>query len=288
MRAVNAIGLLVLALQSTVLLHSADALAQTIAVDPGAGGARSAKAPCKAECPDFYEGGLGGLRVSSTRVVGSDRARHGAGIGLQLSGHNNMYGFRRGFSYRSTTFFLLGGGARGFEGGLGADLAWGWRVPVAPKHGPLVRLGMRGYLLGNNELYASLLELPQVQLGYQWMRGAELLELAGHAGAVLAGRYNTGEHAYRKLGDAFELGGHAAAHLRPVHLELGFARVLTDSSPGDPVDTVTGQLCGQAVFAWLCVDARYYRGNSNVLVGSGVVDAVYAGFSVGAGPAAFR
>jgi hypothetical protein len=147
---------------------------------------------------------------------------------------------------------------------------------------------MRGHLLGNKELYSSLLELPQVQLGYQLMRGAEVLEVAGRAGAVLVGRYNTGNDAHRKLGDAFELGGHLAAHLRPVHLEMGFMRVLTDSRPGDPVDMVSGALCGEAAFAWLCVDARYWRGNAVFPSGWGTVNSVYAGFTVGAGHSAFR
>jgi len=231
----------------------------------------------------LYEGGMFGVRTSTTRVHGSDVDTNGAGIGLELTSHNETYGIRGPVTHRGTTFFIIGGGARGFEGGLGGDFAVGWRAPVASHHGPLLRLGMRGWLLGNNELYSSLLELPQLQLGYGWIKGGDVLELAGRAGPVLTGRYNTGEQAHRKLGDAFEIGGHGAVHVDPVHLELGYMRVLTDHGPGGAVDMVSGNLCGAALALRLCLDTRYFRGNESFASGSGVAESVYAGLSLGMG-----
>jgi hypothetical protein len=224
-----------------------------------------------------------GLRVSSTRVQGSDRDRSGAGLGLQLAGHNQSYYARGGFSWRSATFFLIGGGSRGFEGAIGGDVAWGYRPPVSRTHGPFVRAGLRGWLLGNQDLYSSYFELPQIQLGYGWLNKGNAVEIGGRGGAVLIGRYNTGADGTRKLGDAFELGGYAAAHLEPVHLEVGLTHVMPDSRPGGDVDMIDGRVCGEAGFLWLCVDGRYYRGQNLFPAGQGVVDAMYAGFSIGAG-----
>jgi hypothetical protein len=154
---------------------------------------------------------------------------------------------------------------------------------VASSHGPLVRIGMRGWLLGNNELYSSLLELPQAHLGYGWLKGGDVLEISGRAGPVLTGRYNTGDQARRKLGDAFEVGGHVAVHVDPVHLELGYMRVLADTGPGGAVDMLSGNLCGAALALRVCLDTRYFRGNESFTQGSGVAESVYAGLSLGLG-----
>lgn len=299
-----AIRLVAAAVAAPALLHPATALGQTIAVPPDAASGPQTSAPvqaapapppplpppslvlsCEPYCGQRYDGGMVGLRVSTTHVQGSDRDRSGAGLGLQLAGHNASYYARGGFTWRSATFFHIGGGSRGFEGALGGDVAWGYRPPVAAHQGPFVRAGLRGWLLGNQILYSSFFEFPQVQLGYQWIHKGDAVEIGGRGGAVLVGRYNTGDKGMRKLGDAFEIGGFAAAHLEPVHLEVGLTRVMTDSRPGGDVDMVDGRLCGEARVAWLCVDARYYRGQDLFPVGQGMVNAMYAGFSIGAGTA---
>ncbi|MBI5536325.1 MAG: hypothetical protein HY898_26630 [Deltaproteobacteria bacterium] len=273
------------AILALILAIPAAANAQTIAVDPQppVHTPQPWEPPVKKGDGHTYEGGMFGVRASTTHVKGSDADVSGPGMGLQLAGHSETYGTADSFTRRGTTFFILGGGARGFEGGIGADIAFGWRARVATHHGPLARLGMRGWLLGNNELYSSLLELPQLQAGYQWFRYGNVLELAGRVGPVLAGRYNTGNIARRKLGDAFEVGGHAAAHLDPIHLELGYMRVFTDSGPGGAVDMISGVMCGASLALRLCLDGRYYRGNEDFRPGSGIADSVYAGFSIGLG-----
>jgi hypothetical protein len=270
---------------ASIVATPAIANAQTIAVDPQP----PARTPQPWEPPvrtgdgHEYQGGMFGVRTSTTHVKGSDADAGGAGIGLQLAAHNESYGTVGSFTRRGTTVFFLGGGSRGFEGGFGGDFALGWRARVAAHHGPLLRIGMRGWLLGNNELYSSLLEIPQLQLGYQRFKGGDVLEIAGRVGPVLAGRYNTGDDARRKLGDAFEVGGHAAVHVDPIHLELGYMRVLTGSGPGGAVDMISGVMCGASLALRLCLDGRYYRGNEAFPQGSGIADSLYAGFSIGMG-----
>ncbi len=235
-----------------------------------------------------YYGVAFGLRMSSTRVRGSDADTRGAGMGLQFAGHTDSYGTQRMYTYRNATFFHLGGGASGFEGGLGGDFSWGWRAPVAANHGPFMRAGFRAYMLGNNHFYSSLLEVPQVLLGYQFTKGPGILELGARGGAVLAGRYNAGDEGRRKLGDGVEYGGYAGVHLDLAHLEASYTRLSPGDSPEGPVDMWQGSLCGQAFLVSLCADARYFKGDQALPASVSPGDAsaartFYVGFTVGLG-----
>jgi len=228
--------------------------------------------------------GSTGGRLSMTRLQGSDADNTGHGLGLTLSGHSERYGAHELFNVREASFAFIGGGSLGFEGGLGADIAAGVRVPVARSHGPFFRLGMRGHLLGNDKLYTSLLEIPQLQLGYQSLRSGEVFELAGRVGPVLAGRFNTGDNAERKLGKAFEMGGHLAVHAAPVHFELEHTHVLMDGPLGD-VDLMSTRVCGDAWILQLCVDTRVGRGDAAVpevgALPNNPVTSYFGGLSIG-------
>jgi hypothetical protein len=228
--------------------------------------------------------GSTGGRISTTRLQGSDADDTGHALGLTLSGHSERYGAHQLFNVREASFAFIGGGSLGFEGGLGADIAAGVRVPVARNHGPFFRLGMRGHLLGNDKLYTSLLEIPQLQLGYQSLRTDQVFELAGRVGPVLAGRFNTGDDAERKLGKAFEMGGHLAVHVAPIHFELEHTHVLMDGPLGD-VDLLSTQLCGDAWVLQLCVDTRVGRGDAAVpdigVLPNNPVTSYFGGLSIG-------
>ncbi len=228
--------------------------------------------------------GLTGGRVSITRLRGSDADDVGSGLGMALAGHSERYGAYGVFSVREASFAFLGGGSLGFEGGLGADVAAGTRLPVASNHGPFFRLGLRGHLLGNDKIYTSLLEIPQLQIGYQSLREGHVFEIAGRVGPVLAGRYNTGDHAERKLGKSFEAGGHVAMHSHPWHLEIGHTHVIADGKLGD-VDLLDARLCGDASFLQLCVDTRWGLGDASI-AGAGPlagnpVESYFTGLSIG-------
>ena len=87
---------------------------------------------------------------------------------------------------------MLGGGQGGFEGALAGTLDLGYRVPVAEDHGPFGRIGIDGRLQGNDLLYFSMLELPRLTLGWQYLKGKTVLEAGARGGAILAGLYDPG------------------------------------------------------------------------------------------------
>lgn len=225
----------------------------------------------------WFEGSLVdlfGLRASTTKT--SDRA---PSWGITVVSEGTVYGAGRYASVRMGHTAMLGVGPDGVEGGIGADYAFGARLPLGLHHGPLARLGMRGHLLGDSELYSSLLELPELQVGYQLLDKHVHLEVAGRGGAVLVGRYNAGD-GRRKLGNSLEYGGYATLRWEDAQLELDLTRVAL--RPGAPVDSVTGLLCSVARPLGMCLDARFYRGD--VALGAGgsrLVRAAYVGIAVG-------
>jgi hypothetical protein len=204
-------------------------------------------------------------------------------MGVSFSGHSERYAAYKSFSVREASFAFLGGGSLGFEGGIGMDVAAGVRLLTDEHQGAVLRLGMRGYLLGNDKLYESLLEIPQLQLGYQFLRPKEVFEISGRIGPVLAGRFNTGDEAERKLGKSVEVGGHAAVHIDPIHFEVQHSHVLLDGPLGD-VDLFSSRLCGDAWPLQLCVDARVGNGRA-VVRGGGELDrpvtSYFAGMTLG-------
>lgn len=218
---------------------------------------------------------LFGVRGSETVVEERDPK---AGLGLVSEGVAYMTDRRAGFTARSTHVALLGGGRAGLEGALGAAVGMGLWVPAGEDHGPFSRLGGRAFLLGNDSLYASLLELPELELGYQLLNDELHLELSGHVGAVLAGRYKPDDER-RRLGSAFAWGGLAAARLGPVDVELDWSRIEPGDSGESPLDVLTGLVCGGAQYFGLCFDVRVFSGSAG---GERKIDSVFLGLSAGA------
>lgn len=224
-----------------------------------------------------------GARVSITRLRGSDADDTGRGMGVAFSGHAERYAAYKSFSVRETSFAFLGGGSLGLEGGIGMDVAAGVRLRTDEHQGAVFRLGMRGYLLGNDKVYESLLEIPQLQVGYQFLRPKQVFEISGRIAPVLAGRFNTGDEVERKLGKSVEVGGLAALHIDPIHFGVEHSHVLLDGPLGD-VDLFSSRLCGDAWPLQLCVDARVGNGRAVHRAGGeldGPVMSYFAGMTLG-------
>lgn len=201
---------------------------------------------------------LFGLRASETAIDGRDPK---AAVGLVSESVSYLQDPKAGVNARLSHFALLGGGRSGLEGGLGVSLAGGLLVPVGADHGPFSRLGLRAQMLGNDVLWTSLVELPELELGYQLLRRTLHLELAARGGAVLVGRYNP-DGARRPLGSAFEYGGLVATRVGAVDFDLEWTRIeARGSDPGTPVDVLSALLCGGANYFGVCFDARLYAGD---------------------------
>lgn len=199
--------------------------------------------------------GVFGLRGSITHARGAS-GDDAMGITIHTQGEEYV---RRGlWTARSLHQFVIGGGTAGFEATLLGGWAGGIRLPVdsSRRHGPLLRLGMYGYLRGNGAFYGSLLELPQLQLGYQYQKGKTVMELGATTGAVLTGRSRVGDTRRRVLGAGFEYGGYAALQVPWLRLGVSVQRLPVDDELSNPVNVAEGTLCGRAAGFAICTDAR--------------------------------
>lgn len=239
----------------------------------GAGAGASDKEPCS---------GVFGLRsgITHSNVSGTDDA-----IGLTLSVQGEVYRQRGLWSTRNRYQLAIGGGAAGFEGTLLGGWAGGVRLPlsVSGRHGPVLRLGMYGYLLGNEAFYGSLLELPQIQVGYQYQFERTLIEFGVTSGAVLVGRSRIGNTGRRVLGSGFEYGAYAAVQLRWLRLGVSASRLPTNDAWDQPFDVLEGTLCGRVRVFAICSDARLAASKAPTATGGGLIEArsVYAGITLG-------
>lgn len=227
--------------------------------------------------------GVFGLRagITHSNVSGTDDT-----IGLTLSVQGEVYRRRASlWSTRNVYQLAIGGGAAGFEGTLLGGWAGGVRIPLSPsgRHGPILRLGVLGYLRGNDAFYGSLLELPQLQVGYQYQHGRTLIELGVTSGAVLVGRSRIANTGRRTLGSGFEYGAYGAVQLRWLRLGVSASRIPASDAWDLPLDVVEGALCGRVQRFAICSDARLAAAQAPTPVAGGLIEArsVYAGLTLG-------
>ena len=224
--------------------------------------------------------GVFGLRGSAVETQGAPATQ---GSGLMVSGEGQEFARRGIFSSRGSHRLAIGGGGAGFEGTLQGGLALGFRIPFGEKHGPVFRAGAFGYLRGNDAFYASLIDLPQVQLGYQYLRGTTVIELGVTSGAVLAGRFRAGEAETRMLGAGLEVGAYGALHIPYFRLALNAMRLPSNDALPSPVRTAEGTLCAIATPVAICVDGRASATDAIVWPGTPAAEvrSLYAGLAVG-------
>lgn len=220
-----------------------------------------------------------GVRATETWSRGArapDRA-----LGVTASVRHFDYNARGLFSGRSVGAAFIGGGSAGFEGGLAGALGAGLRAPFGRSHGLVARLGLEGYLLGNDRFYASMLELPQGQLGYQLLSSSLLVELSGTLGPVLTGRYRASGAPTDTLGRMLETGARLALGFRNAHLEVAYSRYeRAGQVPAHRLDRIAGSLCGNAAAIGVCADVELFD-RPSVPTSAGGGDTAYLGLHVG-------
>jgi hypothetical protein len=232
------------------------------------------------QVPSSSCAGMFGIRASVTRL---SSGASGKQVGLMLWGEGEDYTHRGMWSARGMHKLGIGGGGAGFEGTLMGGWAGGVRLPVGASHGPVLRAGLLGAIRGNDMFYDSLLELPQLQLGYQYLRGKTVLELGATTGAVLVGRHRTGEMVRRIVGAGFEVGGYAALQLPWLRLGAAATQLPTNDELSTPVRVAEGNLCALLSPIAICADARATIADAVVSPGAAPseVRSMYAGLSVG-------
>jgi hypothetical protein len=161
-------------------------------------------------------------------------------------------------------YFMLGGGQGGFEGALASSIDIGYRIPLAEEHGPFGRIGIDGRIQGNDLLYFSMLELPRIAIGWQYLKGKNVFEAGARGGAILAGLYDPGEAGRRKL-SGFEWGGFASGQIDFFRADASFMRIETPNTlNGTPVNVGRAELCALGGTFGVCVDAMVFRGDAEM------------------------
>lgn len=257
--------------------HLRIALAAALALARSAGLTSGAAAQTRQiEATDI---GISGLHAALTQVRGGDKNADLAAFGFSNS--HIGFGYEKPGTIRVVNTASLAFGAKYIEGGFGNAVAGGARLPFGRTHGLVVRGGFEGGFFGNRYLWDSVFELPQLQLGYQWLVPGSVVDAALKGGYVMLGRHNTGDGATRNLGASFEWGAVANMHLGPFDLRTTYTR-FNPRYGGTPVDELEGAFCGIAGTFVLCTDYRYERGDVRVPDGS-LQDAriSYVGLSVG-------
>ncbi len=183
-------------------------------------------------------------------------------FGVTAHGAGETYRTYKLFSLRSSGIAGLGGGSGGLEGALGGTLALGIRIPVAEHHGPVIRAGLGGELLGNSQFYYSHIDLPIGEIGYQYSSGHTVFEIGGRAGSLITGRYNTGDSFRRELGTSLEVGGYLAAHVEHGRIDINYMHIAATPDPGTGVDVLRGSACGYVTpKVAICGDAMFIHGD---------------------------
>jgi hypothetical protein len=204
-----------------------------------------------------------GLSGSYYDIDGSDADARTLGLMLSFGGARES---NDGVQVtRTNGRVALGYGGGGVEGELLLEGSGGLFLPLGPGAGPFARLGLGLEFLGNPKFYRSRFELPFLELGAQVLSDDVLLEVAGRGGVVLAGRFNTGDEASRKLGADGELGGLATLQFERFRLSATGMRIFSHHAPGSPVDELRGQLCLEPLEGLLlCGEAAHHRGEVRI------------------------
>jgi hypothetical protein len=206
--------------------------------------------------------GASGVTASVTATTG-DRDDHlGA---LSLTTRRVGYSYDRGIVVRVFNSADIGGtvhdGVFAFHGGTHLELSGGYRFHLSDTSGPFMRAGLDALIGGDPLVYQSLLELPQVHVGYQYLAGSNLFEVAGRSGFSILGRSNTGYPLVsRHLDEVPDVGAMLTARVAPILLVAEWAHFLARDNgwrpDAPPVDWVTVSLCGIVKRLAVCTEAR--------------------------------
>lgn len=236
---------------------------------------------------DEWDGGVGGwglfgLRGSYLTVDGTDDDGSSGGLGIAAG----MDGAFTGdiLSFRGLSFAALGGSSEALEGFTEGFLSFGLRGYIGEYHGPFARLGYGWTALGNDKLFLWYIELPDVQIGYQFFTDDVVIDLGARGGVMLGGGYDVGGDAERDFKTSLAWGGVGMVAVLPVSLSGEILRVeARQTEPETPVGIVNGRLCIGYAFAG-CADAKYIEGDVS-LPGGGTSNAtsLYLGLSLGIG-----
>jgi hypothetical protein len=274
------------------------ALLAALAVLLGAGAVRAQEPdsePMPAAEPPEAVGNLGlGLAVRVGQSLVGDTTKQtasGAQLGMLVENYASWGRSREGGLGPSLRILFdshVGGSNLGFEGSLQGAVAYGGRWSFGSHHGPVWRSGARVLAETSGVGDTLVVNLPQAELGYQYLKLPWLLELRAEIGAVLYGRYDVSGVDTRKLDNTVSLGGSAVIWWNLVSLSTSYATIPGhDRGQNRAVNMVEARLCSRAGPARagpaldLCGYYRRYSGTVLSDLGDADSSMSFAGFSVG-------
>lgn len=234
-------------------------------------------------------GSMFGVRLGVTNVSSSDKDGTFVGAMASLQAEQFKAGPGRIFSGHSSIDMSLGGGSAGLEGSLGGLLTAGFRAPFGRTHGPFARIGLWGELMGNKRFYWSHLDLPVGEVGYQYSSLNTVAEIGGRGAAVITGRYDTGIHTRRELGDgSFEWAIYGALHSAIGRIDISYTTIeARDLFPGAGVTNLRAKGCIYlphrlgACLDGMVIDGRAYTPIPGLRPVTADVSSVYGGVTIG-------
>jgi hypothetical protein len=208
-----------------------------------------------------------GLRADTYVIDGADVDARTYGAMVAFAG--SAAGHDGPLASRHDMVAALGAGGGGLQGEFSIDAGGGLLLPFADGFGSFARLGFGLQFLGNPYVYRSRLELPNLRLGFQVMTSDVFFELGAHGGAVLVGRYNTGEEAHRDLGADVSGGGRLTFQVERLRTDVRGLRIWSRrEDPGGPVDELRSHVCVEPFEAFmLCGNTDLHRGRVTLPTG---------------------
>jgi hypothetical protein len=223
-----------------------------------------------------------GVRATLGYVWNQRKDQLGAGFtAVYLTEH---YATHDAMTVHFAGMAALGRGTQGTEGGLRVALDFGFRAKVSDVSGPFVRVGAEGLLFGHNALFVGMLEPLKGRVGYQYLRGDMLVEVAVTQGYVPLARYEA-VGGRLDLSRSIELGGYVAVNVAPLRGTLSFAQLM--SPEGDKHDLQIGHfaLCSDELEITLCADLWVTSGRVDMGArGRLLTQALYGGIIIGLSP----
>jgi hypothetical protein len=125
--------------------------------------------------------------------------------------------------------YRIGGGQAGFDAGADVDVQIGGLWALTDRQALVARVGARGYIYGNDRLFASLLELPAAEAGYQLLSESWHVELLGRGGLALLGKHRALDTGTEDLGGTMVYGAGVALGWRALNAEVGWSAIGADS-----------------------------------------------------------
>ena len=252
--------------------------------------AEAEKPPPKAPPVPPSPGGAGylaslglGLGFTRTDLSGGTEGATAGGLSLQLG----LSGFDSSLSVGARLGAFVGGGSAGMDSVLDARVFVGGGPAVTDHSQVFFRLGAEGSSLKNDEVEASLVTIPAVQIGYQlWGHGGGF-EIAPRIGLSPRTEYEPGDESlgrrhWRKVG--VRASGGASLFVTAADafsLDVSYTRIVDE----DPVDHVDGRACVTPFYVALCAISQYWRSVATLPLSTAAqeIPTLYLGGAIGIG-----